>query len=157
MKHASRMMVLALALAGCGPLTLYHRPGVSVSRMQADSTECEVQALRDAPVANQIRQNPPVFIPGNTWCNADGQCRTGPGTWVDGGFTSVDVNAGLRDRVMRQCMANRGYQPVTLPECSASIKAAVSPAQTTTLPRLGESSCVIRHGGGGWQIVTPAG
>ena len=148
---------MVLALGACAPMSLYYRPGVSVAQMQSDSTECEVRALRDAPVANQIRQNPPVLIPGNTWCNADGQCHTAPGTWVDGGFTSVDVNANLRDRVMQQCMAKRGYQPVTLPECSASVKAAVVPGQTTTLPGLTETSCVVRHSGGGWQIVTPAG
>jgi hypothetical protein len=148
---------IALALGACEPMSLFHRPGVSVAQMQSDSTECEVQALRDAPVASQMRQNPPVFIPGNTFCNADGQCRTSPGTWIPGAYSTVDVNADLRSRVMQQCMAKRGYQPVTLRDCSSGIRAAVTPAQTTILPKLTETSCVIRHDGGAWQIVTQAG
>lgn len=155
MKHASRMMVLALALAGCGPLTLYHRPGVSVSRMQADSTECEVQALRDAPVANQVRQRPPIYFPGNRVCDGSGNCWVRPGYWAGGELYTVDVNRDLRARVTDMCMARRGYRPVSLPPCPGAVRAAVPARQTTVLPELTPKTCVIRYDGGGWQIVNP--
>ena len=142
-------------LAACGPMTIYHRPGVPVSRMQSDSTKCEVRALKDAPVANQIRQYPPIYHPGGQVCDGAGNCRVWPGYWTDGGFYTVDVNRDLRARVMDLCMAERGYRPVSLPTCPASVRAAVPPGQTKILPEITETSCVIRHDDGSWQIVTP--
>ncbi|MFV0514021.1 MAG: hypothetical protein ACK5MY_10395 [Jhaorihella sp.] len=155
MKHASLMMALGLAIAGCGPMTIYHRPGVSVSRMQADSTECEVQALRDAPVANQVRQRPPVYFPGTRVCDGAGNCWVGPGYWAGGELYTVDVNRDLRARATDMCMARRGYSPVSLPPCSAAVRAAAPARQTTTLPDLTPRTCVIRYDGGGWQVVNP--
>ena len=143
-----------LALAACAPLSIYYRPGVSVSRMQTDQTNCQVSALAKAPVANQMRQRPPVYFPGQQYCTASG-CYSGPGYWVNGGYYTVDVNSDLRNRVEAQCMGAKGYQPVSLPLCSPGIKSSVAPAQTQTLPPLSEQSCSIRYDDGSWQIVTP--
>lgn len=150
-----RLFPVALALAACGPMSLYHRAGVSVSRMQADTTECQVQALRDAPVANQIRQRPPIYFPGQRVCNAAGNCWSAPGYWIDGGIYTVDVNQDLRARVTDMCMARRSYTPVSLPACSPAVQRAAPPRQTSTLPALTANTCVIRYDGGGWQIVNP--
>ncbi|HBS50726.1 MAG TPA: hypothetical protein DEA05_11895 [Rhodobacteraceae bacterium] len=145
-----------LVLAACaGPVDMYYKPGGSVSRLASDTTDCQVRALRDAPVANQVRQRPPVYVPGNRWCNAAGQCYTAPGYWVDGGVYSVDVNAGLRGRVEAQCMAARGYAPVSLPRCSPQVADAAPRQVTTRLPRIGPGSCIIPYEAGGFQIVTP--
>jgi hypothetical protein len=154
MKTGLWIFVAGLAVAACSPLSIYYRPGVEVSRMQADATRCEVEALKRAPVATQIRQNPPIYFPGNRYCTGTG-CYYGPGYWVDGGIYTVDVNRDLRIRVQNLCMAEKGYQPVTLPRCPARIASAVTPAQTSTLPALSGNSCVIRHDDGRWQIVTP--
>ncbi len=143
-----------LALAACAPLTIYYRPGVEVTRMQRDQTQCAVGALNQAPVAEQLRQRPPIFYPGGQVCNATG-CYFTPGFWVDGGLYTVDVNANLRGQVEQQCMGDRGYQPVTLPLCNQSIKSQVAPRQTRTLPALTEQSCSIRYDDGSWQVVTP--
>ena len=148
------LMLFCAALAGCAPLSIYHKPGVSVTRMQSDQTNCEVAALRDAPVATQIRQRPPVFVPPRKICDAAGTCYTEPGYWVQGEIYTVDVNADLRGRVQTQCMAQKGYQPVSIPLCSASLARAAPPGQTTTLPRLTEQSCAIRNRDGTWQIVS---
>ncbi len=144
---------LLLGLAACGPLSIYYKPGASVARMQTDQTNCEVSALKDAPVANQVRQRPPIYIPGNQVCNASG-CYYTPGYWIDGGIYTVDVNADLRSRVLTQCMARRGYRPVDIPPCPSSVASQVPPAQTQTLPTLSERSCSIRNKDGSWQIVT---
>jgi len=143
-----------LLLAGCAPLSIYHRAGVSVARMQSDQTACEVRALRDAPVASQIRQSPPVFVPGRQICNGT-KCSYRPGYWQPGEVYSVDVNASLRGRVEARCMARKGYQPVELPLCSGAVRSAVISEQTRVLPRLGENACAIRHQDGSWQIVNP--
>ncbi|MEM7321144.1 MAG: hypothetical protein AAF408_19230, partial [Pseudomonadota bacterium] len=86
MRHAKTMKTQAalftsfVLLVSCGPLSMYYRTGVTVTRQQTDLTECEVAALRDAPVANQIRQGPPVFYPGDRYCNRGHCWRTG-GYW----------------------------------------------------------------------------
>lgn len=142
-----------VVLAACGPLSIYYRPGVTVSRMQNDQLNCEVSALRDAPVATQIRQRPPIFFPGRRWCDASGACYSQPGYWVDGGVYTVDTNADLRARVLNQCMAQKGYQPVDVPPCPVSVVNAATPGQTSKLPPLTPASCVIKNNDGSWQIV----
>ena len=157
--RAALPVALALALAlvsGCDTgLRYYHRDGAAVSRMQTDTTQCEVEALAKAPVASQLRQDPPIYFPGATRCNASGQCWASPGYWAPGRVYSVDVNADLRGRVMDMCMAERGYQPVSLPACPEPVRRAAPARQTTVLPSLAANSCVIRYEGGGWQVVTP--
>ena len=150
-------LIALLGLAACDTgLSYYHRNGVAVTRMQSDTTQCQVAALKDAPVANQIRQNPPVFFPGRQICNGAGQCYYQPGYWIPGNTYTVDVNQGLRTQVETQCMARKGYQPVNLPACSPAVRQAAPPRQTTTLPTLTPQSCVIKYEGGGWQVVSPA-
>lgn len=154
MKPFITIFATSLALAACGPLSIYYRPGVSVSRMQNDQLNCQVRALKDAPVANQIRQRPPIFFPGRQICGAGG-CYYSPGYWAGGGVYSVDVNADLRGQVEEQCMARKGYQPVSVPLCTGGVKSAVAPKQTQTLPKLTESACAIRYDDDSWQIVNP--
>lgn len=154
MRSFIKICVFGMAVSGCGPLSIYYKPGVAVSRMQTDTLNCEVKALNDAPVANQIRQRPPVYYPGRQYCSG-GNCTYRAGYWVSGGFYTVDVNASLRSRVEDQCMAQIGYQPVRLPRCSAGVAAQVPTAATRTLPQLTENSCSIINDDGTWQIVTP--
>ncbi|WP_353343917.1 hypothetical protein [Aquicoccus sp. SU-CL01552] len=153
MRPAARLICSALFLVGCAPMSLYYQPGVSVARMQDDTTRCEVRALREAPVATQIRQSPPTFVPGRRICNPKGECHVRPGHWVDGPIYTVDVNAGLRARVTQLCMSEKGYDPVTLPLCPAEVRQATPPGVTRVLPRLTEGACVIRNDDGSWQIV----
>ena len=144
-----------LLLAACAsPLSIYYRPGVSVARMQTDQTRCQVSALRDAPVATQVRQHPPIYLPGRRICDSSGACYTEPGYWVDGGIYTVDPNADLRARLETMCMAAKGYQPVSIPPCPSAVAEAVTPARTRQLPTLSENSCAIRNQDGSWQIVT---
>lgn len=121
--------------------------------MQNDATLCEVKALKDAPVANQVRQRAPVYFPGSQYCGGGG-CYYRPGYWVDGGIYTVDVNRDLRIRVQNMCMADKGYQPVSIPRCSANVAASVPAGRTRTLPPLSASSCAIANDDGSWQIVS---
>jgi hypothetical protein len=146
-----------LAVAGCAPLSIYYQPGVAVSRMQEDTTRCEVAALKDAPVATEIRQRPPVYFPGYPVCNGAGACTYMPGYWAPGGIYSVDLNADLRARVTDLCMAEKGYSPVTIERCPPGLDTAAPPGPTTTLPKLSAASCAIRLDDGGWRIVDRRG
>lgn len=148
-----RYPLVLLLLAGCTPLNIYYKPGVAVARLEADQLACEVDALDKAPVANQIRRTPPVYIPGRVVCDGDGNCYQEPGYWREGEVFTVDVNTDLRKRVLHQCMTTRGYAPASVPPCPSGVANAAPPGQTDVLPPLTDKSCVIRNRGGGWQIV----
>lgn len=156
-RSCSVLSAALLVLTSCAPLSIYHREGAPVSRMQSDLLSCEISALADVPVNNQIRQEPPVYIPARRYCDADGHCYTRGGYFEAGRIYTVDVNADLRDRAETQCMANEGYMPVTIPNCPNSVFRAVPQASTEVLPRLNPRSCAIRYQDGSWQIVTQAG
>lgn len=155
MKILFRMIVLSLPLAACSELSIYYKEGASVSRMQTDTTDCQVAALKDAPVANQVRQSAPIYFPGRTICNSAGQCYQTPGYWEPGRIYTVDVNAGLRGQVEAQCMARRGYSPVTLQPCKQNVKSQVPQQRTTKLPQLTSGSCFVGFEDGSFQIISP--
>lgn len=156
MKILFRLIVLFAPLAACSSLSIYYREGASVSRMQSDTIDCQVAALKDAPVANQVRQSPPIFFPGRTVCNSAGQCYQTPGYWEPGRIYTVDANEGLRNQVEAQCMARRGYRPVTLEPCKQNVKSQVPQQRTDKLPPLSSASCFVKFEDGTFQIITPS-
>jgi hypothetical protein len=151
----TRIAALAalVLLTSCAPMTIWHRAGVSVAQMERDADSCRVAALRDAPVATQVVQAPPVFVPPRQVCNAQGACVTQGGYFIPGEISTVDPNAALRARLTDRCMADRGYAPVSIPLCPTGVASAAPPGRTTILPAITERSCVIRQSDGSWQIV----
>lgn len=156
MKTTFKIALMCGVLASCGPVSMYYKPGASVSRLDTDTTNCQVAALRDAPVANEIRRSPPVYYPGPRICRPGGNCYYRPGYWDPGNIYTVDTNKPLRDKVTQQCMAARGYQQVNIQRCSEGVKQSAPAVQTTVMPHLTQSSCIIPYQSGQWQIVTPA-
>ncbi len=142
-----------LVLSACAPMTTYYKPGATVSALGRATTECQVKALKDVPTSVQVRRLPPEYVPPRRICNAAGQCRVLRGHYIPGEVISFDPNDGLRRRVEGQCMADRGYAPVTIPACPDGVARAAPRAATTTLPSLRETSCVIRNRDGSFQIV----
>ncbi|MGC1505743.1 MAG: hypothetical protein WA782_16565 [Sulfitobacter sp.] len=154
MKQRSFSLVLsAAALLACAPLETYYKPGTTVTTLNRDTTACEVEALREVPVSFQIRRRPPIFVPGTRSCDAAGNCTGYHGYYISGGVESYDPNVALRQRVELQCMADKGYVPVSIPPCPDSVARATPAAATTRLPALTENSCVIRNKSGSFQIV----
>lgn len=121
--------------------------------MDRDTTDCQVSALRDAPVANQIRREPPIYVPGRVVCDAAGQCYDAGGYWTPGRVYTVDVNAPLRGKLTDQCMAGKGYVPARIRQCPAGASQDVPAVATTTLPPLTPDSCAIKYQSGAFQIV----
>ena len=154
-RFAPFLPIVALLLSACAPLSTYYREGVEVSRLNADQTTCEIDALQSVPPSNQIRREPPYYIPAERRCNGRGHCRAYGGYWIPGEIYTVDVNRGLRDRAARMCMAEKGYTRITLPDCAPAVASSVQSAVTTKLPPLHPQSCAIRRGKGRWQIVSP--
>ncbi|WP_241482181.1 hypothetical protein [Leisingera sp. ANG-Vp] len=141
-------LTLLLAAAACGPLPVYYKQGAEVSRLQTDELSCATVALKDAPVANEIRQHPPIYHPGRKVCH-NGSCYYRPGYWVPGSFYTVDVNRPLRQRLEKSCMASKGYQQIALKRCTQ--RGAVLPAGPRLAP-LTETSCAQRNRDGSISI-----
>ncbi len=144
--------LLLIALAACTPVSVFYKQDAPVERQQTDLLDCRVDSLAKAPVATELRQGPPRFIPGYRSCNSKGDCVYRGGYYVRGEVYSVDVNASLRRDLLTQCMAVKGYQPVALPRCTAG----ASVITTGRMPALSEKSCVFKDDAGRWQIVEPA-
>ncbi|WP_052261699.1 hypothetical protein [Leisingera sp. ANG-M1] len=141
-------LALLLGAAACGPLPVYYKPGAEVSRLQSDELGCATVALKDAPVANEIRQHPPIYHPGRKVCSG-GSCYYRPGYWMPGSFYTVDVNRPLRQRLEKSCMAGKGYQQIALKRCERRPPAAASGAR---LAPLTEASCAQRNRDGSISI-----
>ncbi|WP_299559290.1 hypothetical protein [uncultured Sulfitobacter sp.] len=148
-----RLVWLFPLLFACAPLQTNYKPGVSVAQLNRDQTECDVRAERKVPSRVQIRRLPPEYIPGREVCRKNGKCRVIAGYWIPGETVAFDPTENLRARVGQQCMAERGYAPVSIPQCSDAVRAAAPARVTTRLPRLTDSSCVIRNSDGSFQIV----
>lgn len=153
LRPLSLLCATLMVLASCAPLSIYHREGVTVSRMQSDLLSCEISALGDVPVSNQIRQEPPIYIPSRRHCDSGGRCYTTGGYFEQGEIYTVDVNASLRSRAEQQCMATKGFTPVTVPNCPNAVFRAAPKGSTQVLPRLTEQSCAVKYQDGTWQIV----
>ncbi|MEM1074503.1 MAG: hypothetical protein AAF665_04970 [Pseudomonadota bacterium] len=148
-------------LAGCGPVPLYYKTNASVSRLHSDLLSCEVSALKDAPVATQVRQGPPRYVPARHYCRSDGHCHSSGGYFVHGAIYSVDVNARLRNDLEQQCMGAKGYQLLELPRCSNSAVVQASQLPSTSDPtartqQLTPTSCAALDDDGRWRILDTA-
>ena len=144
-----------LVLSGCGPVPFFYQEGGSVSRMQSELLSCEVDALAKAPVATQVRQSPPRYIPGRRYCRSDGRCYRDGGFFVSGEFYSVDVNARLRGDLKTQCMSDKGYQRIELSRCTSDISFPNAPDDGSRMPALSDASCANKDDSGKWRIITP--
>lgn len=145
-------MALLLLATACGPLPVYYRQGAEVSRLQSDELTCAAQALKDAPVANEIRQHPPVYFPGRKVCHG-ASCYYYPGYWSEGSIYTVDVNRPLRQRLETSCMASKGYQRIALKRCP---QRSAAPAHSPRLAPLSEAACAQRNRDGS-TIIRPGG
>ncbi|OIQ43149.1 MAG: hypothetical protein BM560_02945 [Roseobacter sp. MedPE-SWde] len=154
---ACALSLVFLGLAACGPLPVYYKTGSDQTRTNSDTLTCEVKAQKEAPVANQIRQRPPVYYPGRSHCNSAGNCWTSPGYWVDGGTYTVDVNQGLRRQLVQNCMAQKGYRRLELPRCTKEQIAVLQsqPKSARSAGGLPAEACAVRQSNGNTVILPP--
>lgn len=140
----NRALPLLLLLAACvpgGTEPIWLKPGASALAAEQDYLACAAQARRDFPADRRIAVAPRVTI-------GIGRCRGNfcfGGTDNFGGFGGADVyerdaNAGLRERALNLCMAQKGYGERRLPVCTAR---TTSPLQSQPFDTTG---LCIRNG-----------
>ena len=150
---------IVAALAACvdtTPVELSWRQGVSVSKLKSDSLNCEMAATRAVPINNQVGVTPTYRTPvyqnpsytscyGGTYsvsCTTTGGGFSGGQTY-GGQVYTYDANSGLRESYFNQCMAQRGYSPISIRPCTPSeLKAATRKLSgSSVLPPPSEVLC----------------
>lgn len=155
MKKISSLLMALLFAASCAPVPLFYQQGGSLSGLKDSLLACEVDALAKAPVATQLRQAAPRYIPGYRRCRSDGRCTTSGGFFVGGEVYSIDPNARLRRDLTTQCMQAAGYRRIELPRCRTPLPAQGSSETQSVMPGLSDNSCVTKSAAGAWQIFNP--
>lgn len=155
MRYSTILAPVLLALAGCGPMSLYYKEGVSVQAARDAETICKIGAVRDVPVRNVTRTIPGRFVPPRKTCDPDGHCQKRGGYYFPPEFITVDVNEELRKEAVNLCMRQQGYEFMRLPACKPNIVHTKTSGATRHFPKLTPQACVIRNKGGTWQIVSP--
>lgn len=151
------MCLAGSVLAACGPAATFYRTGASVSLMEDTLLDCRVAALQDAPVATQIRQGPPRYIPGSVYCPRDNKCYRATGYFAPGEVYTVDPNARLRSDLTNRCMAEAGFQRLELPRCPSGTPLPDLSTETDTMPPIAADSCILKTPEGRQQIISPSG
>lgn len=153
MKMWHILICALLVVSACSPLTIYHRAGVPVADVERTLLQCQVAALKDAPIAKQRVQSPPIFVPPRRICNGSGVCVVRPGYFDDGIVEVFDANRELRIRLERQCMADKGFAPTQITRCPLGTARDLERSQTRILPSLSTQSCAVVYPDGSWQIL----
>lgn len=84
--------------------------GSSYEQYARDALNCEASAARDVPAKIST-----YTTPAQTYCNQIGTqvfCNT-----IGGSTSTTDNNRSLRQRVYRQCVADKGWRFYDLPPC----------------------------------------
>jgi hypothetical protein len=137
--------LILTGLAGCASYSGYYREGQTVARLSADETTCEVLGVQQVPPNTQVRRTPVELIPEREFCDRAGNCRVIPARLEGGEVYTFDANDDLRNRVVAQCMADKGYTRVTVPACSDQVAQVAISRAPSVLPPLGPNVCVARR------------
>jgi|LauGreDrversion2_3_1035106.scaffolds.fasta_scaffold78028_1 hypothetical protein len=141
-----------LFLCSCvatGPVPVVYKVGSTGDQRKSAVLDCETQALSKVPRAMASAVTPAYTMPSNVQCYSTGytvSCQEYGGQTIGGNAYSYDANQDLRDRVTMQCLANKGYQLVSLPTCDAEqSKRAIASAQQR-MPSYDKIECVVQGG-----------
>jgi hypothetical protein len=133
--RAGKQVLLAgavLMISSCGttvaqkyaagkPITNFRynpfNPSANYSR---DKTDCEVYGAQAVPPAIVTSTTPVTTTPGYVSCFGT-SCITYGGTVQGGDTTSTDKNAGLRSKVVHQCLVDKGWRYYNIPPCRAGV------------------------------------
>ena len=149
-------------LSSCGPTieNVNWKQGTTPDQRASDETNCAVAASQQVPSAMAVAQTPvyttPTYAsPTYTSCYGYGygaSCTT-TGGQISGGQTyggqvySYDANSQLRQRVVAQCMAQKGYANYSFPTCTAEdVKAGTPFGAGSPMPRPQQVLCVSTNG-----------
>lgn len=138
MKNRITALVSLVTLAACvtepSVYTAAWKIGQNGAARETDITACEVESLSKVPRALTTNVTPVYRTPSNVQCTSYGystNCVDYGGQVYGGQAYTQDVNAGLRERVQWQCLARKGYTPITRPTCTVEQRKAGETARSS--------------------------
>ena len=115
-------------LAGCGAgktaLVMY-KENVSYDDGNETLLDCQVAAAQKVPVSNNIYTTPTWTTPVSCTVSS-GRTSCSGGVTYGGNVVTQDLNGGLRYRVTKQCLRDKGYFVGEAPICNARNKRKLS-------------------------------
>lgn len=158
MKHQTSFLLTALTCtlltAGCAR-EIDYREGATMAEVNRARDTCALAAETQAPYRPATRMEPGDWIPERKVCDAAGNCTIRPGRMGLPQIVRYDGNATRRVLLARTCLADKGFDRVSLPYCQSNVRNATPQAVTRVLPPLTPQSCIIGRGGSAYQIVSP--
>ncbi|UWQ30273.1 hypothetical protein [Leisingera sp. M523] len=157
-----KLVLSALLLSGCAAPTvpLWFQPNKPHVSSLSHDLDCQVEAVQKVPASNQVRSTPTYTTPTYLNCNPQtNSCISNGGQVIGGQTYTVDVNSGLRWQVLRQCMAKKGWQLVSLPPCGVpQHKAFMEDPEKYRAPKgvTAESCAILDRPRKEWVIYTPS-
>lgn len=131
-----------------------YKAGANLNSISRDTTNCQVEAVQRVPQQQVVNSTPSFTTDTQTFCNRIGNqtlCNTTGGQTIGGNTYTTDANAGLRNRVFYQCMANKNYRYVNLPPCPAGVVFRADDA-VGVLPPLSNTTCYQVKPDDSWSI-----
>ena len=125
-------------LTACGTQVFYYQDNVSRQQIPVDEGACIQQSLAQAPVDRVFYREPGEWRTKQT-CDDTG-CVTSQ-YFVPGLLKSYDANAGIRSRLERSCMAEKGYERLKFERCENN--RAVDASVQTRLPAAANVACFV--------------
>ena len=115
-------------LSGCGAKTtalVIYKEKVSYLDGNQALLECQIKAAQTVPVSNNIYTRPTWTTPIS--CSVySGRTSCSGGVTYGGNVVTQDLNVGLRYRVTKQCLRDKGYFVGEAPICNARNKRKLS-------------------------------
>jgi len=115
-------------LAGCGAgktALVFYNENVTYDDGNQALLDCQVEAAQKVPVSNNIHTTPTWTTPVSCTVSS-GRTSCSGGVTYGGNMVTQDLNGGLRDRVIKQCLRDKGYFVGEAPICNARNKRKLS-------------------------------
>lgn len=150
MKKFSILTILFVgACVATGPVAVVYKPGSTGEQRSAALLDCETQALAKVPRAIATGVTPTYTTPSNVQCYGSGayvSCQQYGGQTYGGNVYNYDANQDLRDRVSLQCLAQKGFQIISLPTCDAEQSKRAVSSVGRKQPTFDKIECVVEGG-----------
>jgi len=108
-------------LAGCGAgktALVFYNENVTYDDGNQALLDCQVEAAQKVPVSNNIHTTPTWTTPVSCTVSS-GRTSCSGGVTYGGNMVTQDLNVGLRDRVIKQCLRDKGYFVGEAPICNS--------------------------------------
>lgn len=153
---------LFTTLSGCvfTSSDYFYNSAADVSQAHRADYQCELAAVNAVPPSIRVTTTPIYTTPGTLQCYGAGYsppCYTTGGLIYGGHTQTYDANESLRNEYYGNCMAQKGWSVLRLPNCDPSLVPADLKAKLMgKLRQPKEGACFLRLTERAGNIVYPS-